>query len=404
MSETEAKGKLYIHIGTEKCGTSALQHFFSQNRKILVRYGVDYPDCREMFAHHRLPWSLFPQEGRRSRLAPDDLKDHRQEWLSVLTAFQRPVALLSSEFFFRRKPQSLHIIRELVSDYDVKIIVYLRRQDNFEDSWYNQRVKGTRCTTRRPFTGSRSLTETCFNRWVQAFGKENIIVRPYEKSQFYNGSIFADVLHYGPGLVLTDEYVLPKKDPNTRLHPVVLEYKRLVNHLPLTIQEKAMTVLPLRELSGRLQESGRPDYSVYSPQQRLAMIRCYEPFYRKIARDYLGREDGNLFYDPLPDPKEAWQPYHELTKEDARSINDFLAAEHPAFLSLIRRGITTACLSGNTEMKAAAALLSPGIALDGCSGSKRLTLMMAARTVYNKMPVSVRSRLKQIARKLHAIP
>ena len=52
-----------------------------------------------------------------------------------------------------------------------------------------------------------------------------------------------------------------------------------------------------------------------SPQQRREIIAKYEESNTKVAREYLGREDGRLFYAPLPDPDEPWEPYEGLTVE-----------------------------------------------------------------------------------------
>ena len=35
---------VYIHVGTPKTGTSAIQVFFTKNRKLLKEKGVCYPD------------------------------------------------------------------------------------------------------------------------------------------------------------------------------------------------------------------------------------------------------------------------------------------------------------------------------------------------------------------------
>ena len=37
------KKKLYLHIGMGKTGTTALQHFFWDNRDILAAKGICYP-------------------------------------------------------------------------------------------------------------------------------------------------------------------------------------------------------------------------------------------------------------------------------------------------------------------------------------------------------------------------
>jgi hypothetical protein len=44
------------------------------------------------------------------------------------------------------------------------------------------------------------------------------------------------------------------------------------------------------------------------------------PCEREIARKFMGREDGRIFLDPLPDPNMAWEPYQGLSMEKAMPI------------------------------------------------------------------------------------
>ena len=57
------------------------------------------------------------------------------------------------------------------------------------------------------------------------------------------------------------------------------------------------------------------EYSLFSPQERLEIINRYLPQYEIIAKKYLKRTDGKLFYEPLPDPGEPWKSYEGLTVE-----------------------------------------------------------------------------------------
>jgi len=51
------------------------------------------------------------------------------------------------------------------------------------------------------------------------------------------------------------------------------------------------------------------------PVQRLGIIQKNRPFEEEIAKKFMGRKDGRIFYDPLPDSSEPWQPYEGLTLE-----------------------------------------------------------------------------------------
>jgi hypothetical protein len=46
-----------------------------------------------------------------------------------------------------------------------------------------------------------------------------------------------------------------------------------------------------------------------SPAERLRLIRRHEKGNCWIAQELLGRADGRLFYDPVPEPSEAWEEF-----------------------------------------------------------------------------------------------
>ena len=110
------------------------------------------------------------------------------------------------------------------SGFTVKVIVYLRRQDEFLSSWWNQLIK-----MRRPVPGRHYETMTweeyrgnvpdsmqldyygALERISAVIGKENVIVRRFDKKYFYGGTIQADFLHC-LGLEMTEEFrILPGK-------------------------------------------------------------------------------------------------------------------------------------------------------------------------------------------------
>jgi hypothetical protein len=396
--------ELYIHIGTHKTGTTALQQFFLQNREVLKQKGIEYPvDVGGDAGHHRLGWSFHKEGGRPSNKFPADLKSSEEEWSSLLRAGGNKI-LLSSETLYNCNAENMRHIKEYTVGFQVKFIVYLRRQDSMAASVSNQITKASE----RKWTDYEKLPYKmnyidCLEILEKTFGKENVIVRPYEKQQFYAGTIFADFLHYVFGQELTEEFQIPEGDINSRLHPIILEYKRLLNHLPIPFDQLIGTLGPLLELSVKFFEENRPDPLLLSPEKRIEIIHEYDKMNQQIARDYLGRTDGRLFYDPLPDRNEIWDPYQTLKEEDAGSINQYLAKKHSDILAAIRQGILAAQSCEDESVQEAARLLSPGILLnDEFSGnySKRITTL---KIIYNRMPRRLKPLAKEAARKLNII-
>ena len=147
MRDKQNKKTLYLHIGMHKTGTTALQTFFSLNERTLATRGVCYPEVgrsKPSVAHHDIANSIkgppFPlREPARSADA------YICDLQGCFSSF--PNIVLSSEIFMRFVPAfgdhlglNLSALDALASIADVvKIIVYLRRQDDNLESFYSKR-------------------------------------------------------------------------------------------------------------------------------------------------------------------------------------------------------------------------------------------------------------------------
>jgi len=361
QTKMTAKQELYLHIGTVKTGTTALQQFFHLNRQVLKNHNISYPENRDnRAAHHRLSWSLALSEGKTfSPNWPADLASPANEWNYLQRQCVGQKVLISSEHFFNRSRQSISTLKKKFSEFDVKIIVYWRRRDHLEDAWYNQLVKKVDKTFRPTFRMNLQNKKQ-LKLWAAAFGRKNIILRPYEKSQLYQKDVLADFMQHVFGLGLDSEFEVPENRANDRLHQVALEYKRTLNHLDLSLKQKRKIVDPLRDISNVFHQEGHKSFPVFAPPQRLEIIQKCADENAAIARDHLGREDGVLFFEPLPQPDDEWQPYNELLKQDALKINNYLSQHYPNQLDIVVQGILMSLGSGKKTRESALKLL-PGI-------------------------------------------
>ncbi|MEP1471512.1 MAG: hypothetical protein ABJK25_11100 [Halieaceae bacterium] len=199
---------IYIHIGAPKTATSTLQALLVRKAKKLAKSGVLYPSApRHGDAHHVLVCDLiekhqgnhmpdfwygdFPRGQAWNKLA-DEIAGHGKALESVV---------ISSELFFGQSRQlrpMLADIGEHLAGYTVKIVSYLRRQDQLYSSFFNQDVKGARQWADGPYQFYE--THQIFQHhyvdllsiWGDFFGEENIIVRPYEPAQWREEDIVAD--------------------------------------------------------------------------------------------------------------------------------------------------------------------------------------------------------------------
>ncbi len=86
------KKKLYLHIGMGKTGTTALQHFFWENRKALASRDICYPNLGVQSEAHHLLSPHIP------RFLEDQWKFRAvDEWAPKLSKSRESRLLLSSE-------------------------------------------------------------------------------------------------------------------------------------------------------------------------------------------------------------------------------------------------------------------------------------------------------------------
>ena len=199
----------------------------------------------------------------------------------------------------------------------VHVIVYLKRQDKYLQSVWNQRIKAKR-RIRETF---EEFMETIqlplwldyyqkLERMAAVIGKENITVRRFEPACFAGGNIYEDFLQ-ALGLSLTEEYKVSSSIRNQGLYGNVIEIKRILNDLPAIQDEKTQNFMKDRlvECSG-LSAENYP-CAVLSKEETADFLDKYRPGNRKIAKEYLCEADRELFDETIEDlPKwEKNNPY-----------------------------------------------------------------------------------------------
>ncbi|WP_295399093.1 hypothetical protein [uncultured Thiocystis sp.] len=319
--------KVFLHIGINKAGSSAVQYFFNHNREKAKQFRLLYPitACANS-AHHSLMYFLCSKPGTQTK-KNDYLEKSRKfrESLDLEIELASPTAiLLSSEYLVN--PNNIAPVKDFFDQDEVRILVYLRRHDTWWESLYNQTAK----TVMSPRWGSgfdafvrfrknelpgygnfRRLLE----RWSAVFGQRNLIVRPYEWHQ-NKPDIVVDLLH----AIGADMGVDTVKIPLISAIRSVRRNESLPRHALRLIEIFQKAKIP-QDIRARLIHHARslpvtePRQSILSPARRLQLIEENAADYEYIAREYLGRDDGRLFYDPLPDPNEPWEAPQRLAPQ-----------------------------------------------------------------------------------------
>lgn len=142
-----------LHIGTHKTGTTSVQTFARNHRVALRERGLWYPGFEEVGRNPRtahFPLAEAYAVPERSSLTGDQADafiDHLRR-----SSRANETILLSAESFYGhlcdlRKEQRrafVERVRRAFRDDDVRIVMVCRRQSDFADSLYQERVKASR--------------------------------------------------------------------------------------------------------------------------------------------------------------------------------------------------------------------------------------------------------------------
>lgn len=304
--------QLYLHVGAGKTGTSAIQEFLQLNRSRLEVAGMYIPDIgragsdRFLF-HHELAGGKGPTFDTNTTL----------ELWEEIAQLDCEKLLVSSEIFHsrvkgRRGRSFFYQLRDLFIDCSVKVVFYIRREDQWLESAYEEWIKTGLKRDGESIDefalGSQiNLAEQVF-LFAEIFGTENVIVRPYERAQFRGGNIFLDFLE-SVGVLPPGGLQFPKRNSNPRLSRDALEFKRIVNMVCRTREETERVGHFLRAYS-KLQDHLRQELfrkpRLLSLEAREVILAKCEPLYREIAQRFLGRSDGRLFYEELNESVESY--------------------------------------------------------------------------------------------------
>ncbi|MCV3445555.1 hypothetical protein L8W39_07850 [Campylobacter lari] len=119
-------------------------------------------------------------------------------------------------------------------------MVYLRENGNMAISSYSTKIKsGKQDFGLKPCKEFEYLGnyKELLCRWQEIFSKENIIVRLFDKNEFYQGDLLKNFVH-SIGLKWDNEFVIPPKQ-NESLNLIGVELlKRINQYLPWRIDNK----------------------------------------------------------------------------------------------------------------------------------------------------------------------
>lgn len=303
--------KLWLHIGTHKTGTTTLQNFFLKNKSNLSKSNINYPTEGSYYYKGEASQSLLSHAIR--NVKPDYLPSNliftleqcESDLRNDITSNPCEMALLSSEHFSHSSTiEDVIKIKKCFESYvdEIKIIIYLRRQDHLLESFYNQHSK-------------LGLTIDAFDGWVEkklntaeeylfydkklnlfseVFGKENIIVRIFEKGQLHPLGVIHDFM----GLLgIYDLSKMAQVDHLNKSFPV--EFSEIIRYSIMHYDN-----LDIRKSLAGLIRSVHIDgldfarYTLFDEGLRKMVLDCFRESNRNVAKVFFQDRPDGLFYEP----------------------------------------------------------------------------------------------------------
>ncbi len=312
---------VYLHIGLPKTGSTSIQYFVWDNRDVFEKLGICYPLFSyryEMVSFRRNGHFLYApyinEDGSRNNTIPAPEYEEGLNQLEELGKKYDRILLTDEGLWWGSHPRK-NFWEQLKEDMnrrglDVKIIVYLRRQDSWLESHWAQNIKdGRTCLTMHEYIGYMTKRgypldyNAYISKLADLFGKDSVYVRILERGQFKGAehtlqSDFLDIF----GLSLSDGFTVKQDVYNTKFEGNYLEIKRLMNLVPELRTRQHILFQGISEMDE--QNPSKRDYSRYSffaPEDRMDFQKQFEESNRQLASGFLGREDGILFYNQPKD-------------------------------------------------------------------------------------------------------
>lgn len=216
------KKTIYIHIGSPKTGTTSIQQFLTVNSKILLKEGLSYPLTGRQYTRDDMLSSQgklnngLVSNNSKNRLSSDKKKsiicvngsmlanygydeDRIEETIKNFSNSKNTSLVLSDEVLFIENKNNIcdkSYAWDLLSKFEVKIIVYLRKSAEYLCSLWQEELKDKSTIDLDSYLKSHPYQECLqiIHDLSKKVGKKNIIVRPFEKEAWINNDLIDDFL------------------------------------------------------------------------------------------------------------------------------------------------------------------------------------------------------------------
>jgi len=344
--------RIFLHIGLDKTGTTSLQRFFSKHAENLPHIlfpkldGSFSPAKKVEFSHHLFAEGFFVGKNfanviNSSRLVILQKVMPKLTMENVLSGFKKQLdatkndnrpAILSSEALSRDTFDHKKIY-EFLKPYDVTIVVFLRRQDDYAKSKYSQHIKHKsrlrKNISAKSFEGFLDQNWLNYHRklakFVNAGFKPNQFkIIPFERELMPNGVIpyFFDEL----GLDMKN-LPIENFEVNKSLNDFeIMALQWFLSKTDVADDKKRNILQVAIDKSGEL--DGLQNVSFITSDMRTNIMNQYEDTNARIVKDFMPDHKGSLFSDVIPKDKDGIEELDmKKVRKYIRKLEDILESK-----------------------------------------------------------------------------
>lgn len=312
--------ELVLHVGVHKTATTFLQQSCWHNRARLAAQGLLYPEVGILDgAHHHLGGTLIHGLGKSVFGARRQLKFERIDdisyWQALAAALRsatQPLALVSTEEFeWLAEPAVVRdFLRAQLPGVAIRVVLYLRRQDRYLESLYQQMVRDYAMRVHQPFAQwwqhhdpSIVHFDRLVARWADAFGDDSLRLRLFDDERGANllhgflGAVGAEPSLPGSLAIQADNPLVRSK---SGMDSRCIEFLRMCNKAPLDRDRHQRLVDALYDVHAALAGKDKPALALIEPEHRRELLASVAEGNERLRARWFPARPA-LFDAPGPD-------------------------------------------------------------------------------------------------------
>lgn len=308
----ETMKDIYIHVGTHKTGSTTIQHALRATSSAKAEEGWIYSGTsatmKEIMRANQYDKKLV----QRFNMEVESMMQRAKSSNRVILSSE---ALCGSpDDGYSNSNPVFSMLRDATNQFNVKIVIFLRRQDSFVESMYTQKIHQGEALEFESFVERYNSPDALdYRRMLDdlraCFGDQNLIVRSYHES-----SKIGLLVDFGEIIGSKTLRYLEQGDKNPSYSRHALEIAKICN--------RSLDQSRKGQLRWALQATMAKDrfepFSYFTDDERSKFLNRYQVSNRDVANRYFGGDLERLF--PTPKVSKPISHNESLTYDDVAGL------------------------------------------------------------------------------------